>query len=87
MGVEGEVDHPLLSRLLVRRLTPRHTTISKSAAISPHIKHTYHSSSCCLSSRKANIPGYTGHAHWARVQPAHSDLTHPNPLTTARIHR
>jgi hypothetical protein len=65
MGSGGEVDHPLLSRLLVRRLTPHPTKISK----------------------KANIPGYTGHTHWARREPAHGDLPHPNPLTSARIHR
>ena len=106
---DGEIDHPLLSRLLVRRITPHPTRISRSAIIHNHFilisYHTlctnfpcnlpalffillcYHDNVIIFCSRKANIPGYAGHTHWARREPAHSDLPHPNPLTTARTHR
>lgn len=86
----GEIDHPLLARLLVRRLTPRSTKISKSVSYihTCFFRCIIHLQVVPLfCSRKANIPGYTGHTHWSRMDPAHSDLKYPNPLTSARTHR
>lgn len=97
----GEVNHQFLSRLLVRRLTPRPTRTTKlihcihlsydhflrpqypNVNVIPH----HMTVTCIYLHRSANIPGYTGHTHWTRMEPVHSNMTHPNPLSTARVHR
>lgn len=78
-------------------LTSSNSSSSPKPLPSPHLSPPSPSSTSSLSSlplpafhsslRNANIPGYTGHTHWTRVQPAHSDLPHPMPLTSARTHR
>ena len=42
---------------------------------------------CPCPSRRATIPGYTGHTHWMQRGPVHEATPPPPPSTTARVHR
>ena len=72
-----------LSSFLSLSLLSPFLSLSLSLSFSlEHIRthpHTTHS--------KANIPGYTGHTHWARFHPSHTDVPPSSLPTSARVHR